>query len=60
MTESDMVLHDYSQAITDWIREKQRGDIFHQYERYVCHTARLAMKGLGDGEPLDFDTWLNR
>lgn len=60
MTELDMVLHDDSQAASDWVREQQRGDIFDQYERYVCHTARLAMKGLGEGEPLDFDSWIDR
>tara|TARA_R100000951_G_scaffold101884_1_gene93634 strand:- start:573 stop:755 length:183 start_codon:yes stop_codon:yes gene_type:complete len=60
MTELDMVLHDDSQAIAEWIKEHQLGDIFDQYERYVCHTARLAMKGLGEGEPLDFDSWLNQ
>lgn len=60
MSELEMVLHDDSQAATDWVREQQRGDIYDRYEIYVCHTARLAMKGLGEGEPLDFDSWLNR
>lgn len=59
MTELDMLLSDDGQAIAEWIKEHQRGDIFDQYERYVCHTARMAKKGLGEGEPLDFDAWIN-
>jgi Zn-dependent M32 family carboxypeptidase len=53
MIELDTVLNDDSQAIADWIREQQRGDIYDRYEIY--------RECLGnDEEPLDFDSWLNR
>jgi hypothetical protein len=53
MTELDVVLHDDSQAIAEWIREQQRGDVYDRYEIYrecLCDSE----------EPLDFDSWLNR
>ena len=52
MNELDMVLHDDSQEIADWIREQQRGDVYDRYETY--------RNCLSDSEePLDFDSWLN-